>query len=470
MAARKKLDVKLLQELLGGSAEAPGVFQGLLGFRTGTTKLKAVHVMNDLAQTILRQAPAHRGDLICRVVRERRGDDEDNSDGALRADPKIGRAYSRAYPERLGAQAISELRRAADVVLNFDDGVFKAGTRMASPLATHVGLLGDEGFRRFLVGPFIASLLGEQGRARVEALFRSDMDPVSRAMRPLFRGVALEERPPGDPERAPSGLDRSLRDGLSRLLTHRLSKPTILRNLALASSLAVLLKVYGAGRPEGRPTLLALPALGDGPGPLRKQSVQALLRGRDALDRAIRDQLALHPRFEELWSTRPRPEDPFIEVPGGRRDPEVILEAVREMRRHRRERGSSEVELYWPDSFALALGQREGFVLPKDRRAGWLPYLALSPEHVELLVLMQIGAEEDALPWRELWATIRSSLGLVIGAAPSVDATALGDAGVPHVSLDDLARNARRLLDASVRRGVAQRLPDSGAIAKGGWV
>src|SRR5262249_22184486 len=159
---------------------------------------------------------------------------------------------------------------------------------------------------------------------------------------------------------------------------------TLLRSFALASSLGILLKVAGAGFPEGRAALLALPAASEARGrrPLRRQAVQSLLRSIDHLDRAIAEALAKHPGADDLWSTPVHRNEPFIEVPSGPRNAQNSLVAVRKMREHEADKRLGEVELYWPDEFAVALGRKAGCVEPRDARAGWGRYVALTTEHV----------------------------------------------------------------------------------------
>ncbi len=466
--APKRLDAKLLRDALGGSSDEVGVFQALLGFRTGTGALKAVHLMNDLAQTVSNQIPAHDGDLLCRVTREHheRSEAEGNSDSALRADPELGGIYGRAYPERLGAQLISDLRSAAGRVLNVDTGMYEPGKRMASPLATHVGLLGADGFGRFLVGPFLASLLGVDGRARLQELFCSDTDPVTRALRPLFAGVELRERQQPEYRNAPSHFDSILGARLSTLLTQPLSKPTLLRSFALAASLGILLKIFGVGRAHGRPALLALSSSATRPRTLRRVAVQSLQRGRDALDRALANELNRHPSAEKLWSAKVRTQSPTVEIRRERRDETAALQAIRAMRNHRAMKSKGEIELYWPDKFALALAGKAGLV--SSRTAGWGQHLRLSPEHIEILAMMFVPPTARAPAWKTMWRQIRDDIGVVVGANPSEDARFLEDAGVMHAGYEELAKNALSMLNASVSRGVARLLPDSGAEVTGG--
>jgi hypothetical protein len=116
----------------------------------------------------------------------------------------------------------------------------------------------------------------------------------------------------------------------------------------------------------------------------------------------------------------------------------------------------------WPEDFALSLGRRAGFV-PKGNRS---PDLRLTSEIVEALVLMYV-ADGQTLPWEELWAKLRGELGIVIGVDTFEDRRALEEVGVAQVSAEHLAKNAEAVLTAAVERGVARRLPDSGAEAGG---
>ena len=76
-------------------------------------------------------------------------------------------------------------------------------------------------------------------------------------------------------------------------------------------------------------------------------------------------------------------------------------------------------------------------------------------------------AGEDAQGWVELWRKIRRKLGVVIGVDPVGDAKVLDKAGALYVNRERLQENAERVLRAAIERGVARRLPDSGAEAAG---
>jgi len=465
MAPPKNLDARVLRDVLGGAGDDRGVFFSLLGFRTGTTSIKAVHVINDLAQHLCGHLPVHGGDLLCRLIRQHheRSEVEGNSDRVLRADTRLGGAYRRAYPESLGPQLISEIRSATDVVLNADGGIYEPGTQMASSLATNVNLLGREGFRRFHVGPFLSTILDDAGRTRLKALFQSDTDPVSRFLRPIIRDIELTLVSRNYPDYRPTAYDTTLGTRLSHLLAQPLSKPTLLRYFALAASLGIVLKVHGAGRQGGRPALLALASEWKGTRPLRRHAVQSLLRGQDALDVEVARVLAGDSRFADLTESRTPPGAPSVAVPGGGGVHAQAVAAVRRMREHQPSKSKRETELYWPERFALALGRKAGVILPRDTRGGWGQYAALSPEHVEVLALMFADPGGASLSWNALWLAIRDELGIVVGANPYQDARYLEDAGVMHCELEALAMNAQLLLDQSCRRGVARLLPDSGA-------
>ena len=67
--AERRLSAKRLRSLLASDKDHIGVFEQLLGFRTGSAgSYKPAHLMNDLAQTVLGE-PADEGDFLCHVVR-----------------------------------------------------------------------------------------------------------------------------------------------------------------------------------------------------------------------------------------------------------------------------------------------------------------------------------------------------------------------------------------------------------------
>ena len=465
MAPAKRIDAAAVQRLLAGSKEDPdpGVFRSLLGFHTGTTSIKAVHVMNDLVQCLAGRIPSHGGDFICRVIRQHHehSADEGNGDAALRTDERLGVAYKQAYPERLGSQLITELRHAAEVVVNADGGVYRAGDRMASSLATHIGLLGKEGFRSFRVGAFLARILNAGGRKTLLSLFESDSDPVSRFLRPLFKGTTFDVVAQEDTGHIQSEFDGVLGRRLSNLLLQPLSKPALLRHFALACSLGILLKVHGVGRGQARPAILALAAATDEQRrrSLRSQAVQALVRGRDKLDQAIARMLQGDRRFRPLLETRLSSETPCIEVPRSQEGEELALSVVRAMRKHKASK--RETAVYWPDEFALQLAKKSGVIWPLQAR-GWKQYVVLTSEHVEMLWLM-FGSAGGAMEWRYFWREVRNKLGIVVGADPYDDACFLEDCGVKRCELEALKANGNQLLDQSSRRGLVRRLPDGAA-------
>ena len=161
--AEHEISKSLLLDMLSGggksSIEHLSVFEAVVGFKTGTNTIKAVHVMNDLAQSVLGGAPTHRGDHLCRVIREHKAGEEPTSTDALWSDEGLtGEVARRAYRRELGRGHISELRSAAKEVLNYDGGMYRAGTGMASGLATHWDLLGREGLRRFGLGRYLVAV------------------------------------------------------------------------------------------------------------------------------------------------------------------------------------------------------------------------------------------------------------------------------------------------------------------------
>jgi hypothetical protein len=459
---RLRMSFEVVRAVLQGRKDQRGLFEEMVGFASGTTSLKNVHIMNDLAQTVCGGAPDEAGDLLCRIIREGFEDDRyDNSEAALRRDPRFGNAFERAYPVMLGTEQVRRLRLAARALLNVDGGMYAAGDQMASSVATNSALLGAEGFRRFRIGAFISSVLDEAGRQRIKELYSTDTDPVSRTLRPIFQQGPLVDRAPrrsGKSSLTP--LDRALGESLGVLLSQPLSKPLLLRYLALASCMALILKIYGAGREAGRPALLALPSQSEGASrPLREKAVLSLRRGVAEFDHALSKRIA-EVSDAALW--RPaKPGEAVVEVPEGDRL-KSSTELVEALRGARSGGDDEEGKIYWPQDFAASLGRRAGFILPKDVRAGWGNYLALSPEAVEVLVLMFVPHGQQ-IGWRTLWARVRDELGLVIGANQPEDAALLDQVGVPNVSLQDLSDNAMALLEQSVRRGVARYLPDSGA-------
>ena len=449
-------DETALRDLLMGDA---GVFEQVMGFGTGTTVIKGVHVMNDLAQCVLGGAPSHGGDLLCGVIREDKAEHgEDNSDARLRADLRFGEAYQRAFPADLPPGEITRLRTAAAALLSFDGGMYRAGTRMASGLATHRDLLGFEGFRRFGVGHYLEQVLGETGRERLRTLFESPTDPLTRALAPLLLEAPLRDTQPGrGPTSELSPFDRSLGGALNTLLSQPLTKPALLRLFLLAASLGICLKLLGAGLPDGRPIALATCADDVGPGRLlRQEAVQAFNRGLVRLDARIAGALAERAGWSAmLLAKKPRSARGF-DTDGA---PAAVVAAARVH--------SFSDRVYWPDTFAIALGRKAGCVLPKRDQAGWGKHLVLTGDLIEALVLMFVPPGEPPEAWPLLWERVREELGLVIGANDYEDPQLLRASGVLQVNAEDLAKNSDNVLAAAIRRGVARRLPDSGAEAGG---
>lgn len=461
----KRFDKRLLREGLMGGEQATGVFERALGFGTATTVIKGVHVMNDLAQCVLGGAPDHKGELISRVIREDKTDKgEDNSDEAMRASPQLGAIYARAFPEALDPADRSRLRAALGAVFNHDGGVYRATDGMASGLATHQALLGAEGFRRFRVGRYLQRILGDPGQARLTELFRSAEDPLSRLLAPLLLDAPLVDRAAATedlPELTP--FDLAAGERLTALLQHPLSKPTLLRDLLLGATLVLTLKVLGVGRPDGRPAVLATTE--GQQSRLRQEAVQSFRWGVDALDRRLAQLLEAHPLAEQLWSTRPGRGEDAIELAEDPRRWEdaapLLIQAARGMKKW------SGKDVYWPEDFIISLGRKAGCVLPRKDQAGWGKRLALTPDLIEVIVLMYSPSTGVSVPWSELWAGVRREMGLVIGANELQDAILLESAGVSLMSMEDLERNNEAALDLAVRRGVARHLPDSGAEAGG---
>lgn len=463
MSNVKRMNAATARRALMGDGEIPSLFEKALGFRTSTKALKAVHVMNDLAQVLLGGAPEHGGDFLSRVIRADH-EDEGNSDSDLRAHKDFGVRFSWAFPVQLGISKTAALRSAAKMVLNFDGGVYEPGTAMASALATHKTLLGFEQFRRFQIGRYLARILTKEGKARLIAMYESDVDPVSKTFRPLLVQAPFVDRQPPAASAPPlTAFDRALGARLSLLLAQPLSKPALLRKFALGATLGLVLKVLGGGRPDGKPVLLALAIEDDGPKPLRDAAVMSFRTGVLALDRRIAGLMVEHPLAPEI-SRAPRSDSQVAEVRAGLPPMEAMLELMAAIRQGA---GDDAAEVYWPDQFAMYFGRKAGCVLPKVDKAGWGVHLALPAEFVELLVLMSVPPDAPPAAWRELWRSVREDLGLVVGVSAAADAEALRTAGVEGVSLERLAQNADVALDFGVRLGVARRLPDSGAEAGG---
>lgn len=434
-----------------------GVFRSLLGFGTGTGVIKGVHIMNDLAQCVLGGAPEGAGDLLCRVIRgDKIEGGEDNSDALLREDITVGSDYRRAFPETLGTPEVTRLRDGVGALLSFDGGMYKAGDQMASGLATHLSLLGFDGFRRFGVGRYLSQVIGDAGQSRIGELFSTPTDPHTRAMAPLMIDQRLKDtHPPALHAQSLSAFDRSLGTALTTLISQPLTKPNLLRMFMLAASLGICLKLLGVGAPGGRPTTLATSADDVGPGRLlRQEAVQSFRRGLNNLNAAITEAAVSHPVWPQVLSPQQRQGRSSFE---SELDPEKVIAAARR----------SSDAIYWPDSFAIALGRKAGCVMPKRDHAGWGKHLVLTGDLIEALVLMFVPHGSEPIAWPELWDRIRDDLGLVIGADDFGDPHLLRAAGVLHVNAEDLAKNSDNMLAMAIRRGVARRLPDSGAEAGG---
>ncbi len=458
MSSTRKVEFEAVRRTLMGDQEVPGAFEQALGFRAATTAYKGVHLMNDVAQSILGGAPAHGGDFLSRVIRFD-VEDEDNSERAMRSDKRFGAAFNQAFPPSLGPQRVEDLRRAARVVLNADGGLYAPGTSMASPLATHKALLGFEGFRRFRIGGYLANALAAEGRQRLTRLLEDDGDPITRAFRPLLLEADLvDKQPPKEMKR--TAFDEALGRRLSTLLAQPLSKPALLRLFALGASLGIVLKFLGAGRPHGRPLQLALVAEQQGPRkPLRQEAVASFKRGVDAFDQCVAKLIPSHPYAQEI-EAKPKAKADCLEVPRGplAGSAEGIIAAARDYGGK-----GDEKDLYWPDKFFVAFGRKAGCVLPRKDQAGWGKHLALTAEFVEVLVLMFVPRGSAPRPWNDFWRSAREELGVIVGSNVSADTAALESIGIENVSAEQLAENAEMLLSSAVRRGVARRLPDGGA-------
>jgi hypothetical protein len=463
-SVNKRLNAAVGRQILMGDGENPSLFEQALGFRPSTKALKAVHVMNDLAQVLLGGAPTDGGDFLLRVIRPDH-EEEGNREDDLRASADFGPRFNSAFPPQLGVERTAALRRAAKMVLNFDGGAYAPATQMASALATHKALLGFEQFRRFGIGAYLARILTPEGKLQVRALYESDRDPVSRTFRPLLIDTPLIDKQPATPKAPPlTEFDRSLGERLSLLLMQPLSKPALLRKFALGATLGVVLKVLGAARPKGRPMVLALAVEDDGQKPLRDAAVMSFRGGVNALNRRLATMMVEHRLASGL--TKVGKSGDVVEIPGGLSPVEAALELMGAIRR-----GAAEAEgkaVWWPDQAAVSFGRKTGCVLPKKDQAGWGVHLALSAEYVELLVLMSVPPGSPPREWRGIWRGVREDLGIVIGANAAADGEALRAVGIEGTSLEKITANAAAALQFGVRLGIARRLPDSGAEAGGG--
>lgn len=371
-------------------------------------------------------------------------------------------AYGRAFPVALGEALTHRLRRADALLLNFDGGIYEPGKAMCSGLGAHRLLLGPDGFRRFQVGRYLASILPESSLARLRALFEGTRDPVTTALVPLIRGLISElDPPPALEPRSLSTFDRNLGVRLGLLLEQPLSKPHVLRLFVLAATLGLVLKVYGVGRPGGRPVLLALPndAGLNGRKYARQEAVQALALGQAVLDEAIARMLPAHPLAGELWSQPPASTFGAFRVEEARSLEAAALALVARARKE----GLGKKDLYWPDQFAMAFGRKAGVILPRRDQGGWGKHVALTPDLLEAIVLMFVAAGARPVRWEDLWQQVYEDLGLLVGANPHDDFLRLREIGVVQMDLQGIDAVGSTMLELAVRRGVAQRLPDSGA-------
>ncbi len=459
-ARERSLDPALVYEILMGAENQPGVFERLVGFRTATTAYKGVHMANDLAQCVFGEAPKAGGELLSRVIRyDKLG--EANSDEELRAHRRLGIAYSRAFPAYLGAPLIQRLRRADRLLLNFDGGIYEPGKPMCSGLGAHHQLLGPEGFRRFRLGQYLRTILPPVAEARLRGLFESTTDPSTVALLPLLHpGPTHEAEGDRREQTALSCFDQRLGARLGALLEQPLSKPHILRLFVLAASLGIVLKVFGVGRRDGRPVLLALPveSVSNGRKPARQEAVQSLALGRTSLDAAIAAAISAHPAALELWTSPPEGVLGAVVVEDMGSLDASSAALVAKVRADGLNRA-----VYWPDEFAISFGKKAGVILPKRDHGGWGKHLALTPDLLEALVLMFVPAGAEPLRWSDFWHEVYEELGVVCGAEPHADFRRLQEAGVLRMDLQGIDESGNIMLDLAVRRGVARRLPDSGA-------
>lgn len=464
--------LEVLRQVLMGTKEQPGVFAQATGFKTGTGGIKGVHIMNDVAQTVLGGRPAHKGDFLVRVVRQNHVA-EHNDDQSMRAHPQLGEAYRNAFPDSLGEAHIYALRQALETAVTFDDGIYAPSTGMASGLVAHRDLLGEEGYRRFGLGPFLTRLLGAVGVDQLRALFEDPSDPMTRLLAPLCMDSEWKSAEPlsdglftvGGVTEPLTLFESSLSLRLQMLLRQPLSKLTRMRFLLLGISLGLVLRLLGQGRPGGRPVVLAsVPLPGELARPAREEAIQAFSSGLTLHRRVLAQHLLVHPKAEQLFS-RSLGREPrslgFVAHDTPLARAEAVLEAAWE-----HSWGKDEGNMYWPEEFMVALGRKAGLVMPLRDHGGWGKHLCLTPDALEALILMFIPVGQT-ISWKSLWEQISGELGLIIGVGEDADRARLREAGMLQLRSQALEQCASNALAIALERGLARRLPDEGAEVSG---
>jgi len=470
--ARFYAPLELLRQTLMGDKEQPGIFAQTTGFKTSTTAIKGVHIINDVAQTVLGGRPGHRGDFLARVVRQNHVA-EQNDDRRLRAHPAFGDDYQHAFPEDLSEAHRYALRHALETVVTFDGGIYQPSTAMASGLVAFKDLLGDEGFRRFGVGAFMARLLGPVGMEQLRALLNDPSDPMTRLLAPLcidseWKSAEVHSEGHGAASRESSPLstfDLALSLRLQQLLRQPLSKLTRLRFLLLGFTLGLQLRLLGQGRPGGHPIVLAsVPLPGGASRPAREEAIQAFSSGLTLHHRVLAQSLLAHPNAQQLFARSPVREHrclSFVALDTPLARAGALLDAASEYRW-----GSEERRLYWPEDFMVALGRKAGLVMPQRDHGGWGKHLSLTPDALEALIMMFVPAGQT-LPWKTLWEQVAEELGLLIGVGEDADRARLRDAGMLQLRSEALEQCASNALTIALDRGLARRLPDEGAEVSG---
>jgi hypothetical protein len=182
------------------------------------------------------------------------------------------------------------------------------------------------------------------------------------------------------------------------------------------------------------------------------------------LQSALAAELSSDPRFPALLSVdRPVKLLPYFKV-----DDPSATEVLRAARDEFSSESADTKGVYWPETALTAVGRRAGFVEPQSDNGGWPKRLVLAPDHIEALILMFSSPDSKALGWSDFWGLVAENLGLRVGANLSRDAHDLRQAGLNQVNPVALSVNAEQLLAIAVTRGVARRLPDSGAEVGGG--
>jgi hypothetical protein len=119
------------------------------------------------------------------------------------------------------------------------------------------------------------------------------------------------------------------------------------------------------------------------------------------------------------------------------------------------------------ESCASSLGQRLGIQWPRRQGAGQ-PYLLPVAAVYDALVCSLL-VPGQVVPIEDFWQLAYERFGLLCGALVPDDQLRLGSVGIPNVSLDDLQRNARAVLDELRRLGYARTYADEVTLISAGW-